>query len=72
LKAQENFEMISPQWKIDIKEEIQKEVKREMHEIFEELKIEYTAKFEISFSDKEHMMDIVGIAKSEINNQEEY
>jgi hypothetical protein len=29
-----------------------------MHERFEELKKEYNAKFEISFSDKEHMMDI--------------
>jgi hypothetical protein len=31
-----------------------------MHEKFEELKKEYNAKFEVSFSDKEHMMDIGG------------
>jgi hypothetical protein len=31
-----------------------------MHERFEELKKEYNAKFEILFSDEEHMMDIGG------------
>jgi hypothetical protein len=35
-------------------------VKREMHENFEKLKKEYNAKFEVSFSDKEHMMEIGG------------
>jgi hypothetical protein len=44
----------------DIKEEILKEVKIEMHENFEELKKEYNTKLEISFSDEEHMMDIDG------------
>jgi hypothetical protein len=71
-KLKEKFEVISPQWKIDIKEEILKEVKREMCERFVELNKEYNGKFEISFSDEEHMMDIAGIAKSQINNQEEY
>jgi hypothetical protein len=70
-KLEEKIEIISPQWKIDIKEEILKEVKREMHERFEELKKEYNAKFDISFSDEEHMMDIMGTTKSQINNQEE-
>jgi hypothetical protein len=59
-KLKEKFEIISPQWKIDIKEEILMEVKKEMHERFEELKKEYNAKFEISFSDEEHKMDIGG------------
>jgi hypothetical protein len=31
-----------------------------MHEIFEELKKKYNTKFEVSFSDEEHMMDIGG------------
>jgi hypothetical protein len=57
-KVEEKIEIISPQWKIYIKEEILKEVKREMHERFEELKKEYNAKFELSFSDEEHIMDI--------------
>jgi hypothetical protein len=59
-KLDEKFETISPQWKKDIKEEILKEVKKEMQEKFEELKKEYNAKCEISFSDEETMMDIGG------------
>jgi hypothetical protein len=43
-----------------------------MHERFEKLKKEYNTKFEISFSDIEHMMDIAGTVKSWINNKEEY
>jgi hypothetical protein len=43
----------------DIKEEILKEVKMEMNEKFEELKKEYNAKFDISFSD-EDIMEIGG------------
>jgi hypothetical protein len=31
-----------------------------MHEKIKELKKEYNAKFEVSFSDEEHMMDIGG------------
>jgi hypothetical protein len=58
-KLDENFEEISPQWKKDIKEEILKEVKMEMIEKFEELKKEYNAKFDISFSD-EDIMEIGG------------
>jgi hypothetical protein len=53
---------ISPQWKKDIKEEILKEVKMEMNEKFEELKKEYNAKFDISFSD-EDIMEIGGHGK---------
>jgi hypothetical protein len=41
--------------KKDIKEEILKEVKMEMNEKFEELKKEYNAKFDISFSDEDIM-----------------
>jgi hypothetical protein len=59
-KLEEIFETISPQWKNDIKEEILKVVKREMLEKIEELEKEYNAKFEISFSNEEHMMDIGG------------
>jgi hypothetical protein len=58
-KLDENFEEISPQWKKDIKEEILKEVKMEINEKFEELKKEYNAKFDISFSD-EDIMEIGG------------
>jgi hypothetical protein len=42
-----------------VKEEILKEVKMEMNEKIEELKKEYNAKFDISFSD-EDIMDIGG------------
>jgi hypothetical protein len=42
-----------------IKEEILKQVKMEMNEKFEELKKEYSAKFDISFSD-EDIMDVGG------------
>jgi putative sterol carrier protein len=52
-KLDEKFEEISPQWKKDINEEILKEVKMEMNEKFEELKKEYNAKFDISFSDED-------------------
>jgi putative sterol carrier protein len=52
-KLDEKFEEISPHWKNDIKEEIVKEVKMEMNEKFEELKKEYNAKFDISFSDED-------------------
>jgi hypothetical protein len=45
--------------KKDIKEEILKEVKIKMNENFEELKKEYNAKFDISFSD-EDIMEIGG------------
>jgi hypothetical protein len=55
----EKTEEISPQWKKDIKEEILKEVMMEMNEKFEELKKEYNAKFDISFSD-EDVMEIGG------------
>jgi hypothetical protein len=58
-KLDEKFDVIAPQWKKDIKEEILKEVKMEMNENFEELKKEYNAKFDISFSD-EDIMDIGG------------
>jgi hypothetical protein len=58
-KLDKKIEVISPQWKKDIKEEILKEVKMEMNEKFEELKKEYNAKFDISFSD-EDIMDIGG------------
>jgi hypothetical protein len=43
-----------------------------MHERFEKLKKEYNTKFEISFSDEEHMIDITGTVKSQINNKEEH
>jgi hypothetical protein len=52
-KLEEKFKEISPLWKKDIKEEILKEVKMEMNEKFEELKKEYNAKFDISFSDED-------------------
>jgi hypothetical protein len=55
----EKIEEISPQWKKDIKEEILKEVMMEMNEKFEELKKEYNAMFDISFSD-EDVMEIGG------------
>jgi hypothetical protein len=55
----EKFKEISPQWKKDMKVEILKEVKMEMNEKFEELKKEYNAKFDISFSD-EDIMEIGG------------
>jgi hypothetical protein len=58
-KLDEKFDVIAPQWKKDIKEEILKEVKMEMNENFEELKKEYNAKFDISFSD-EDIIDIGG------------
>jgi hypothetical protein len=54
-KLDKKFEEISPQWKKDIKEEILKEVKMEINEKFEELKKEYNAKFDISFSDEDIM-----------------
>jgi hypothetical protein len=59
LKVGQKIDVISPQWKKDIKEEILKEVKMEMNEKFEELKKEYNAKFDISFLD-EDIMDIGG------------
>jgi hypothetical protein len=43
----------------NIKEEILKEVKIEMNKFFEELKKEYNAKFDISFSN-EDIMNIGG------------
>jgi hypothetical protein len=49
-KLEEKFKIISSQGKIDIKEEILMEVKKEMHERFKELKKEYNTKFAISFS----------------------
>jgi hypothetical protein len=52
-KLDEKFKEISPQWKKDIKEEILKKVKMEMNEIIEEMKKEYNAKFDISFSDED-------------------
>jgi hypothetical protein len=52
---EEKFETISPQWKIDIKEEILKEVNREMHENFKKLKKEYNAKFETMPRKKESL-----------------
>jgi hypothetical protein len=58
-KLDEKFDVISPQWKKDIKEEILKEVKMEMNENFEELMKKYNAKFDISFSD-EDIIDIGG------------
>jgi hypothetical protein len=58
-KLDEKFEVISPQWKKDIKEEILMEVKMEMNKKFEELKKKYNAKFDISFSD-EDIMDVGG------------
>jgi hypothetical protein len=58
-KLDEKFDVISPQWKKDIKEEILKEVKMEMNENFEELMKKYNAKFDISFSD-EYIVDIGG------------
>jgi hypothetical protein len=58
-KLDKKIEVISPQWKKDIKEEILKEVKMEMNEKFEELKKEYNAKFDISFLD-EDIMDVGG------------
>jgi hypothetical protein len=39
----------------NIKEEILKEVRMEMNEKFEELKKEYNAKFDVSFSDEDIM-----------------
>jgi hypothetical protein len=54
-KLDEKFEEISPQWK----KEILKAVKMEMNEKFEEIKKEYNAKFDISFSD-EDIMEIGG------------
>jgi hypothetical protein len=58
-KLDEKFNVISPQWKKDIKEEILKEEKLEMNEKIEELKKEYNTKFDISFSN-EDIMDIGG------------
>jgi hypothetical protein len=49
----EKFEVISPQWKKDIREEILKEIKIKMNEKFEEVKKEYNTKFDISFSDED-------------------
>jgi putative sterol carrier protein len=63
----EKFEEISPQWK----KEILKAVKMEMNEKFEEIKKEYNAKFDISFSD-EDIMEIGGHGKSQKNNKKEY
>jgi hypothetical protein len=54
-KLDENFEVISPQWKKDIKEEILKEVKIKINENFEELKKEYNTKFDILFLDEDIM-----------------
>jgi hypothetical protein len=59
LKVGQKIDVISPQWKKHIKEEILKEVKMEMNDKFEELKKEYNAKFDISFLD-EDIMDIGG------------
>jgi hypothetical protein len=58
-KLDKKFDVISPQWKKDIKKEILKEVKMEMNEKIEELKKEYNAKFDISFLD-EDIMEIGG------------
>jgi hypothetical protein len=59
LEVGRKFEVISPQWKKDVKEEIIKEIKMEMNEKIEDLKKEYNAKFDISFSD-EDIMDVGG------------
>ena len=59
LKIDEKFEAISPSWKKDIKEEILREIRKEMDEKFEEWKKSYDEKFEISLSD-EDIMDIAG------------
>jgi hypothetical protein len=56
-KLKEKFEIISPQWKIDIKKEILKEVKKKMNERFEELKKEYIGGH---CQKSDHMMDIDG------------
>ena len=58
-KIEEKFELIYPQWKKEFKDEILKEVKKEMHDKLEEIKKSCDEKFEIPFSD-EDIMDIGG------------
>ena len=58
-KIEEKFELIYPQQKKEFKNEILKEVKKEMHDKFEEIKKACDKKFKISLFD-EDIMDIGG------------
>lgn len=61
-KIEEKFELIYPQWKKEFKEDILKEVRKELNDKFEEMKKAYDQKFEITLSD-EDIMDIGGHAQ---------
>lgn len=58
-KIEEKFEEIEPKWKEDIKNEILKDIKKEINEKFEELKKICDEKYTSSFLDEEYM-DIGG------------
>uniref|UniRef100_A0A0A9GIP3 Uncharacterized protein n=1 Tax=Arundo donax TaxID=35708 RepID=A0A0A9GIP3_ARUDO len=58
-KLKEKFEIISSQWKKDIKEEVLKDLRKEMDEKFKNIKKEYEGRLDILISDKD-IMDIGG------------
>jgi hypothetical protein len=59
LKINEKFEQIVKIWKEELKAEILKELQAEFNEKFEALKREYDSKYDLNFSDDDHM-DIAG------------
>ncbi|WVZ51845.1 hypothetical protein U9M48_002950 [Paspalum notatum var. saurae] len=60
MKIAQKFEMISPEWKKTLKEEIMMELKGELYNKLEEFKRDMDAKMDISFSGSEENDDIAG------------
>jgi len=60
IKIAQKFEMIFPEWKKTLKEEIMMELKGELYNKLEEFKRDMDAKMDISFSGSEENDDIAG------------
>ncbi|WVZ92682.1 hypothetical protein U9M48_038728 [Paspalum notatum var. saurae] len=60
MKIAQKFEIISPEWKKTLKEEIMMELKGELYNKLEEFKRDMDAKMDISFSGSEENDDIAG------------
>ncbi|KAJ1264741.1 hypothetical protein BS78_08G024500 [Paspalum vaginatum] len=60
MKIVQKFEILSPEWKKNIKEKIMIELKRELYNKFEEMNREYDSKMDISLSGNEDIDDIGG------------
>ena len=60
MKIAQKFEMIFPEWKKTLKEEIMMELKGELYNKLEEFKRDMDAKMDISFSGSEENDDIAG------------